>query len=90
MIDCDDAIEIRTSCGGTFHMRPSEMSEWQLRGLIEQNPEHEAVLELRAELASRGVTERPDPCDGESGYRGPFIVDAWVAEIGEVSRRYAF
>ena len=46
-------ITIETSCGQTFELTPAEMSDHQLRGLIEQNPDHEATPLLIAELAQR-------------------------------------
>jgi hypothetical protein len=58
-MDNDDIITIKTSCGRTFHQRPSEMSERQLRGLIEQNADNtdedcvRDMPRLRAELARR-------------------------------------
>jgi len=51
-------FKIKTSCGQSFEMTASEMSDWQIRGLLNQN-EHRTDVEpagiaaLRAELARR-------------------------------------
>jgi hypothetical protein len=50
-------ITIETSCGGVFKMRPSEMTDRQLRGLLEQNADNTCdpldMAALRDELQRR-------------------------------------
>jgi hypothetical protein len=37
MIESDPVITVETSCGETIKHRPSEMTDWQLTGLLKQN-----------------------------------------------------
>jgi hypothetical protein len=51
-------MKIQTSCGKTFEMSASEMSDRQLQGLVEQKANRTDldpadIAELRAELARR-------------------------------------
>ena len=46
-------IEIQTSCGQVFELTPDEMSDRQISGLIDQNPDHPATPLLRLALTLR-------------------------------------
>ena len=50
-------IEIKTSCGETFALAVSDMTDRQLRGLLEQNQDRDvdptAIAAMRAELDRR-------------------------------------
>jgi hypothetical protein len=46
-------FEIHTSCGNVFRQTLNEMSDRQLSGLIDQNPDSPDINLLRAELISR-------------------------------------
>ena len=45
--DMTEIITIETSCGRTFERSLAEMADWQLRGLLQQNPDHQAALSAR-------------------------------------------
>lgn len=51
-----ETVTIRTSCGSAFQERIDELSNRQISGLIEQNPDHPQTPILRATLGRR--TER--------------------------------
>jgi hypothetical protein len=48
-------IIVETTCGQTFKQYPSEMTDWQLAGLLEQNPDGDPldIAALRGELQRR-------------------------------------
>lgn len=45
--------EIHTTCGKVIRMTVPEMSTTQIASLIEQNPDSDALPEMKAELARR-------------------------------------
>jgi hypothetical protein len=55
----DEAITIETSCGKVFRQPLVEMSDWQLRNLINQNPEEPETELVRAELQRREELGQP-------------------------------
>jgi hypothetical protein len=60
MIESDPIVTVETSCGETIKLRPSEMTDWQLTGLLKQNGDRTDVdptliSAMRDELTRRAV-----------------------------------
>ncbi len=53
MSNGNEITTIETSCGKTFHMAVRELSDRQLIGLVDQNPNGTDTHLLRAELQRR-------------------------------------
>jgi hypothetical protein len=44
MIESDPVITVETSCGETIKHRPSEMTDWQLTGLLKQTAREQMLI----------------------------------------------
>jgi hypothetical protein len=58
-------ITIKTSCGQLFEMSPSEMTDRQLRGLLEQNPDAELKRLPDSEIPEWDVPDEWKPPEPE-------------------------